>query len=81
MFYGLIALGIVLVLTLVFFSIVKRVFILAINSIIGIFALIGYNTLSNAGISINFWSVIITAVGGIIGFIVVLLAHYLHIAF
>jgi hypothetical protein len=81
MFYGIIALLIVLLLVLVLFGIVKKVFILAINTVIGIFALIGYNALFNAGIQINFWSAIITAIGGIFGFIIVLIAHYLHIAF
>ena len=81
MFYGIIALLIVLLLILVLIGIVKRIFILAINTVIGIFALIGYNTLFNAGIEINFWSAIITAIGGIFGFIIVLIAHYSHIAF
>jgi hypothetical protein len=81
MFFGLIALLIVLLLVLVLFGIVKRIFILAVNSVIGIFALIGYNYLFSAGIEVNFWSAIITAIGGIFGFIIVLIAHYLHIAF
>jgi hypothetical protein len=81
MWWGLLALIIVIVLVLLFIFFVKKIFILVINSIIGLFALIGFNYLTNAGIGINFWSVVITAIGGIIGFIIVLIAHYLHIAF
>jgi len=81
MLWGLIGLIIAVVLVLLLFWVFKKVIVLIINSVIGIFALIGFNTLFNAGIKINFWSVIITAIGGIIGFIIVLAAHYLHIAF
>jgi len=78
---GLLALIIVALIILLILKIVKKVFILIINSIIGIFALIGFNTLFHANIVINFWSVIITAIGGIIGFIVVVGMHYLGWAF
>lgn len=81
MLWGLIGLIIAVVLVLLLFWVFKKVIVLIVNSVIGIFALIGFNTLFNAGIKINFWSVIITAIGGIIGFIIVLVAHYLHIAF
>ncbi len=78
---GLLALIVVVLIIYLIFRVVKRVFILIINSIIGIFALIGFNNLLNANITINFWTVIITAIGGIIGFIVVVGMHYLGWAF
>lgn len=78
---GLLALIVVVLIILLLFKIVKRVFILVINSVIGIFALIGFNYLTQTGVAINFWSVIITAIGGIIGFAIVLGCHYLGWAF
>ena len=69
-------------LTLIFlFKIIKSVFILILNSVIGLFALIGFNHLFSSDITINFWSVIITAIGGLIGFAVVVAVHFLGIAF
>jgi len=81
MFWEILALLIVVFLVIIFFALVKRVFILVINSVIGLFALIGFNFLFDVGIKINFWSVLITAIGGIFGFIIVLAAHFLGIAF
>ena len=78
---GLLALVVVILIVLLIFRVVKKVLILIINSVIGIFALIGFNTLFHANIVINFWSVIITAIGGIIGFIIVIGMHYLGWAF
>lgn len=81
MFWGLLALAIVLLLTLVLFAMFRKMIVLLVNSIIGIFALLGFNLVFGASVQINFWSVLITAVGGVIGFMVVLLAHFLSIAF
>ena len=78
---GLLALVVVVLIILLVVKLAKRVFILIINSVIGIFALIGFNTLLNANITINFWSVIITAIGGLIGFLIVIGMHYLGWAF
>lgn len=81
MFKELLILIIVVLIILLVFNLVKKVFIFIINSIIGIFALIGFNTLFHANITINFWSVIITAIGGLVGFVVVVGCHYLGWAF
>jgi hypothetical protein len=81
MLWEIIALVIVIILVVLFFWLIKKTFILAINSVIGLFALFGFNFLFNAGIEINIWSVLITAIGGIIGFIIIVAAHFLHIAF
>ena len=81
MWQGLLALIVVVLIIIFLFKIVKRVFILIINSVVGIFALIGFNSIFHAGVTINFWSVIITAIGGIIGFAIVVGAHYLGWAF
>jgi hypothetical protein len=73
---ALVALGAYLI-----YKLVKNIVVIALNSIIGFFALFGYQAIFGANIAINFWSVIITAVGGIFGFIAVLAAHYLGLAF
>lgn len=77
----LLALVVVVLIIWLVFKLVKKFFILLINSIIGLFALMGFNFLTNAGITINFWSIIITAIGGIIGFAIVLGMHFLGWAF
>jgi len=78
---GLLALIVIVLIVLFLFRVFKKVFIFIINSVIGLFALFGFNYLFNVGVTINFWSVIITAIGGIIGFAVVVGMHYLGWAF
>ena len=77
----LLALIVVVLIIILLFMVVKKVFIFIVSSVIGIFALFGFNYLFNANVVINFWSVIITAIGGIIGFIIVVGMHYLGWAF
>jgi len=81
MWGGLLALIVVVLIIILLVKVVKKIFIFMLNSVIGIFALIGFNVLFHAGVTINFWSVIITAIGGIIGFAIVVGAHYLGWAF
>ena len=61
-------------------SILKRVLILIVNSIIGFFALFAASLLLPQ-LAINLWSVLIIAIGGIIGFIAVILLHVIGVAF
>ncbi len=77
MLWEIIALLVVVCIIILAFMIIRNVLFFLINSVIGFFALFGFNYLFNAGVTINFWSVVITAVGGIIGFIVVVGLHYL----
>ena len=79
--HGLLAVIVVVLFILLLFKLVKKVFIFIINSVIGIFALFGFNYITNAGITINFWSVLITAIGGIVGFAIVVGMHFLGWAF
>lgn len=58
----------------------KRAIALVINSVIGFFALF-FASVFLPSLAINFWSVIIVAIGGIFGFIAVLALHLLGIAF
>jgi hypothetical protein len=71
----------VVLIILFMFKLVKKVFLFILNTIIGIFALIGFNSVFHANVAVNFWSVIITAIGGIIGFAIVVISHYLGWAF
>ena len=77
----IITLIIVILAVLVFFHFVKNLFVLAINSVIGFFALFGINLFLSNPIPINFWSVIIVAIGGIFGLIIELILHFLGWAF
>lgn len=70
--------GVLLILAAIFF--VKRLLWLAINSVVGIFALLGWNALFTP-VVINVWSVLFVAIGGILGLIVVVVLHILGIAF
>ncbi len=59
----------------------RRPMALIFNSIAGIISFFLLNTFFDLGIVINFWSVAIVALGGIGGVILVLLLHFLGIAF
>jgi hypothetical protein len=61
---------------------IKRMFIFLINSIIGLLALMGWNILfPGVAVTINLWSVLLVALFGIVGLIVVVGLHLLGIAF
>jgi hypothetical protein len=81
MFNGLLTIVVVACIILFLFIFVKKVLLFMINSVVGILALIGFNSVFHAGIAINIWSVLITAIGGVIGFVIVLGMHYLGWAF
>jgi hypothetical protein len=51
------------------------------NSIFGIVGMLLLNTFFHLGLVINFWSVAIVALGGIGGLVLVLILHFLEIAF
>jgi len=77
----IISLIIVILFVILLFYIVKNVFVLIINSIVGFFALYGVNLFLSDPIPINFWSIIIVAVGGVFGLIIELILHFLGWAF
>lgn len=77
----ILAIAIVALIVFLMFLIFKNVVMLIINSVIGLFALFGLNALFDVGVKVNIWSVLITAIGGIIGFAIVLILHFLHVAF
>ena len=63
------------------FYLFRKILRLIINAVIGLIALFAVNFIFHTDIVINFWSVVITAIGGIIGFIIVLILHFAGIAF
>jgi len=67
------------VLFVVFFG--RGIIWLIINSIIGLVALVLVNLLPIVNITINIWSVLIVAFGGVIGLILVIALSLLQIAF
>ena len=70
--------GIVAVVLAIFF--IKKMFWFLFNSIIGLFALMGWNVLFTP-VKINFFSVVLVAVGGIFGLAAVVILHFLHLWF
>ena len=76
-----IAVVILFIIGLLFWGI-KHAIILALNSVVGFFALYAIQAWQVVPtIVINIWSVLLTAVLGIIGFALVLILHFLHAAF
>jgi hypothetical protein len=77
------------VLTIVFLAIIilftvffgRGIIWLIINSVIGLVALVLVNLLPIVNISINIWTVLIVAFGGILGFILLVILDLLKIAF
>lgn len=63
------------------FKLVKNVIKLILNGVLGLLALFSFNYIFGTSVAINFWSVVITAIGGIIGFAVVIVLHFLGFAF
>lgn len=59
----------------------KGIIWLGINSVIGIAALVLLNYLPFVSITINIWSVLIVALGGIPGIVIVVLLSHFGIAF
>lgn len=71
---------IVILIVAVLFWLFKKGIALVINSIIGFFALF-FASIFLPNLQIGFWSIIITAIGGIFGFLAVITLHLLGIAF
>lgn len=79
--FGMVALFLlvvaVVILAALFFWGLKHAIVLALNSIIGFFALYAVKAFFLQDLVLNFWSVILVAIFGIFGFIIVLLLHFL----
>jgi hypothetical protein len=82
MIFGVLGGGLIIVVVLLvlawFFA--KRFIWLAVNSLVGLFALMGWNLLFTP-VTINLWSVLLVAIFGIFGLIAVVALHFLGWAF
>jgi inhibitor of the pro-sigma K processing machinery len=76
-------LGLILaiIILVVLFRVVKNIGALIVNAVIGVVLLWILNLFLSPPVVINIWSVLISAIGGILGVIIVLLLHFLGIAF
>ena len=63
------------------YKIVKDLMPLIINSVAGIIVFFLLNFFLGLGIPINIWTVAAVAIGGFIGLLLVLIVHFLGIAF
>jgi hypothetical protein len=72
---------IALLIVFVLFKLLKNIVILAINSFLALVGLYLANAFLGLGIAINLWSVLIVALGGIPGLLLVAILNFLGIAF
>lgn len=72
---------IVIIIIYLIFKLIKKAMFIALNSIVGLLALFGFNAVFHTDVVINVWSVLITGIGGAIGFFIVIILHFLQIAF
>ncbi len=66
---------------IVIFKIVKKLWVMFASSILAIIGLFLLNIIFGLGIAINIWSVLIVALGGLPGLVLVILLKILGIAF
>jgi len=59
----------------------KEPLLIIANSVVGIIAFILLNAYFHLGIAINMWSILAVAFGGIVGFLMVLVLHFLGMGF
>ena len=65
----------------VLFKVFRNIVGLIVNAVIGVVILWILNLFLSPPVAINIWSVLISAIGGIAGVIIVLALHFLGIAF
>ena len=72
---------VVLLVLYLLYKFLKSPLAILLNSIAGIVILFLLNVIFHLGIPINFWSVATVALGGLAGVLLVLIFHFLGIAF
>lgn len=77
----IIGLILAIIILVVLFRVVKNIPALIGNAILGIIILVVLNLFLSPPVVINIWSILISAIGGIAGVIIVLVLHFLGIAF
>jgi hypothetical protein len=75
------ALLISLFLLYLFLHFLKDILIIIANSIFGFLIFVLLNTVFHFGIQINIWSIAIVALSGVVGIILVIILHFLGLAF
>ncbi|NLX50110.1 MAG: transcriptional regulator [Methanospirillum sp.] len=77
----LIALVIAIIVVVVLFKVLKSVPALVMNAAIGVAALWVLNRFFGLNVAIDLWSVLVSAIGGILGVILVVVLSFFGIAF
>lgn len=77
----IIGLILAIIILVVLFRVVKNIPALIGNAVLGIIILVVLNLFLSPPVVINIWSILISAIGGIAGVIIVLVLHFLGIAF
>jgi len=65
----------------VLFKVFRNIVGLVVNAVIGVVILWLLNLFLTPPVAINIWSILISAIGGIAGVIIVIVLHFLGIAF
>lgn len=76
-------LGLILaiIIVIVLFRVARNIPALIGNAVIGVIILVILNLFVSPPVVINIWSILISAIGGIAGVIIVVVFHFLGIAF
>lgn len=76
-------LGLILaiIIVIVLFRVARNIPALIGNAVIGVIILVILNLFLSPPVVINIWSILISAIGGIAGVIIVVVFHFLGIAF
>jgi len=63
------------------YILMKNILVILANSIAGLLVLLGLNWFFEFDIAINLWSLLAVGIGGFVGLIMVVVLHFLGIAF
>jgi hypothetical protein len=77
----LIVVVVAMVVLYLLFQLVKEIAPLILNSIAGLIVFFILNIVFGLGIPVNFWSILAVALGGFVGLLLVLILHFLGLAF
>lgn len=78
---GILAVAFVVLVAVLLFKLGKGLMWVLANSVIGLVVFAVLNIFFGLGIDINIWSLLVVGIGGVIGLVVVILLHFVGIAF
>ncbi len=81
MIWEILGLILAIIVVAVLFKVFRNIVGLVVNAVIGVVILWLLNLLLTPPVAINIWSILISAIGGIAGVIIVIVLHFLGIAF